>query len=95
MAEPNIEDLQVQISELTKTNEQMAQELEKLKTSSTETEESLKKARELNANLLLRVSAPTPESTEAPEVDDTIESLCDEIVKSTNEKLIQRYKHDN
>ena len=95
MAEPTIEDLQAQVTELTSKNEQMAQELDKLKTSSTETEESLKKARELNANLLLRVSAPTPESTEAPEVDDTIESLCDEIVKSTNEKLIQRYKHDN
>ena len=95
MAEPTIEDLQAQVTELTSKNEQMAQELDKLKTSSTETEESLKKARELNANLLLRVSAPTPESTEAPEVDDTIESLCDEIVKSPNEKLIQRYKHDN
>ena len=95
MAEPNIEDLQVQISELTKTNEQMAQELEKLKTSSTETEENLKKARELNANLLLRVSAPNPESTETEEVEDTVESLCDEIVKSTNDKIIQRYKNDN
>ena len=95
MAEPTIEDLQAQVTELTSKNEQMAQELDKLKTSSTETEENLKKARELNANLLLRVSAPNPESTETEEVEDTIESLCDEIVKSTNEKIIQRYKHDN
>ena len=95
MAEPTIEDLQAQITELTSKNEEMAQELDKLKTSSTETEENLKKARELNANLLLRVSAPTPESTETEESEDTIESLCEEIVTKTNEKIIERYKHDH
>lgn len=95
MTEPTIEDLQGKISELTKSNEEMAQELDKLKTSSTETEENLRKARELNANLLLRVSAPSPDGTETEEVDDTVESLCDEIVKSTNEQLIKRYKHDH
>lgn len=95
VTEPTIEDLQGQISELTKSNEQMAQELEKLKTSSTETEENLRKARELNANLLLRVSAPSPDDNETEEVDDTVESLCDEIVNSTNKKIIQRYKRDN
>ena len=95
MAEPTIEELQGQIAELTTKNEQMAQEHDKLKTSSTETEDNLKNARELNANLLLRVSAPNPESTETEEVEDTVESLCDEIVKTTNEKLIKRYKNDN
>ena len=95
MAEPTIEDLQAQITELTKVKEEMAQELEKLKTSSTETEENLKKARELNANLLLRVSSPSPESSTEEQVDDTVESLCDEIVETTNKLVIQRYKHDN
>ena len=77
MAEPTIEDLQGQITELTKSNEQMAQELDKLKASSTEAEENLRKARELNANLLLRVSAPSPDDNETEEVNDTVESLCD------------------
>ena len=95
MAEPSIEDLQAQVNELTKVKEEMAQELEKLKTSSTETEENLKKARELNANLLLRVSSPSPESGTEEQVEDTVESLCDEIVDATNKLVIQRYKHDN
>lgn len=95
MAEPSIEDLQAQVTELTKVKEEMAQELEKLKTSSTETEENLKKARELNANLLLRVSSPSPESGTEEQVEDTIESICDEIVDATNKLVIQRYKHDN
>lgn len=95
MAEPTIEDLQAQVTELTKVKEEMAQELEKLKTSSTETEENLKKARELNANLLLRVSSPSPESGTEEQVEDTVESLCDEIVEATNKLVIQRYKHDN
>ncbi len=95
MAEPSIEDLQAQVNELTKVKEEMAQELEKLKTSSTETEENLKKARELNANLLLRVSSPSPESGTEEQVEDTVESLCDEIVGATNKLVIERYKHDN
>ena len=95
MAEPSIEDLQAQVTELTKVKEEMAQELEKLKASSTETEENLKKARELNANLLLRVSSPSPESGTEEQVEDTVESLCDEIVDATNKLVIQRYKHDN
>lgn len=95
MAEPTIEDLQAQVSELTKVKEEMAQELEKLKTSSTETEENLRKARELNANLILRVSSPSPESSTEEQVEDTVESICDEIVDATNKLVIQRYKHDN
>lgn len=95
MAEPTIEDLQAQVNELTKVKEEMAQELEKLKTSSTETEENLKKARELNANLLLRVSSPSPESGTEEQEEDTVESLCDEIVESTNKIVMERYKHGN
>lgn len=95
MAEPSIEDLQAQVAELKKSNEEQAQELDKLKKSSTETEENLKKARDLNAELLLRVSVPNPEAGAEEQTEDTIESICDDVVASVNKSYMEKYKHDN
>ena len=95
MAEPTIEDLQAQVAELKKSNEEQAQELDKLKKSSTETEENLKKARDLNAELLLRVSVPNPDTGTEEQTEDTIESICDDVVNSVNKSYMEKYKHDN
>lgn len=93
MSEPSIEELQNQIAELTKAKEEQSQEIEKLKQTSTENEENLKKARELNASLLLRVTAESPESGEVETPEDSVESLCEEIVTKVNEAYIRRTTH--
>ena len=92
MAEPTIEDLQAQVIELQKAKEEQAQELEKLKKSSTETEENLKKARELNASLLLRVPTDNPDSGTETQVEDSVETICDDVVTAVNKTYMERYK---
>lgn len=92
MAEPTIEELQAQVLELQKAKDEQAQELEQLKKSSTETEENLKKARELNASLLLRVPTGSPDDGTETQVEDSIESICDDVVTAINKSYMERYK---
>lgn len=95
MAEDNvtIEDLQKQIAELKKSDEAKTAEIDALKQKDKETTESLIKARELNTKLLLdNPSAGAPEAN-SEEVEDTIESICEDIVDKTNEKYLKRFKN--
>lgn len=91
MAEQTIEELQAQIVELQGLKESQAQELESIKKKTSEMEENLTKARELNASLLLRVSSNLPDGDVKEQPDDTVESLCEEIVKSVDEKYMKRF----
>ena len=94
MTEPSIEDMQKQIAELQDANAKQKEQIDVLLKSSEQNENDLKKARELNTALLLRVTSPNPENgEEQEEKEDTIESICDDVVESVNKEYIERFKH--
>ena len=92
MPEPTLEDLQKQLVEMSKQNEEFKTKIQALEKNNTETTEALKKARELNADFLLHsTDGIRKESNEEPE-EDTVEGIVEEIVDSVNEKYLKRYK---
>ena len=94
MAEqPTIEDMQKQIAELQDANAKQKEQIYALMQTSAENEENLKKARELNTSLLLRVTSANPELEEEAQEEDTVERICDDIVNSVNKDYMERIKH--
>ena len=94
MAEqPTIEDMQKQIAELQDANAKQKEQIDALMQTSAENEENLKKARELNTSLLLRVTSANPELEEEAQEEDTVERICDDIVNSVNKDYMERIKH--
>ena len=91
--QPTIEDMQKQIAELQDANAKQKEQIDALTQASAENEENLKKARELNTSLLLRVTSPSPEGEEETQEEDTVEHICDDIVNSVNKKYMEKIKH--
>lgn len=93
MTEPSIEELQKELADLRATTEAQTAQIEKLTSENKETSENLAKARNLNAELLLRTPVDKITGTQSEENEDTLDSIVEEVVSKTNEDYLKRFKN--
>ena len=91
-----IEDLQRSVLELTNQNKELSEKVTTLSSKTSETEEDLKKARDLNAKLIINSNAGMYEDNITnPEPSDSFEAIMDDCIKASKDKLLNRYKGEN